>query len=344
MENSKLTVCIPSFNRYQKAVKMALSLLRQINNFPVEVVIIDNGSSDDYASKIKEDGELKTFLEAGQLSVVRNVANIGMSANILRCFEINNSEWLWIVADDDELMPGAVDIVMGKLSQVPQDIGLIKFSSERSFPETDAYIIKDLQSFIAMNAKSADDFNGFIFISNLVFRRQTFLPYLSVGYEHAHTFVPHFMMMSAYHRDQRLSQVFQDNIVNYVTPDIGYSYSLVAGLGVGGTKFLKHNLSKEDAQDFYSLFFPHNDFKVIIDLYYICKFRLGQSAFLYFSRIYLDSLKNVRSLLKRVVLRGLLMLARFPMLFELLVLSTLKKVPLYKRHINEIEERYKSDV
>ena len=344
MENHKLTVCIPSFNRYEKAVKMALSLLRQINNLPAEVVIIDNGSSDNYLSKIKKDAELNNFLESGQLSVVRNVANIGMSANILRSFEINNAEWLWIVADDDELMPGAVDIVMGKLALLPPDVGLIKFSSERSFPETDAAIIKDFQSFIAMNAKSADDFNGFIFISNLVFKRQSFLPYLSVGYEHAHTFVPHFMMMSAYHRDQSPSQIFQDNIVNYVTPEIGYSYSLVAGLGVGGTKFLKHNLSKKDARDYYSLFFPHNDFKVIIDLYYICKYSLGQSAFQYFSRTYLDSLKNVRSPLKRSVLLVLSMLAKFPILFELLVVTTLKKVPLYNRHITEIEERYKSDV
>ena len=78
------------------------------------------------------------------------------------------------------------------------------------------------------------------------------MPYLSVGYEHAHTFVQFLTCLLSF--DQRPSQIFQDNIVNYVAK-IGYSYSLVAGLGVGGTKFLKHNLSKKDARDYYSLFF-----------------------------------------------------------------------------------------
>lgn len=339
---AKLSIFIPSFQRVEEAGRMATSILDQIEDYPVSLTILDNGSDENYREYFRGNSDLSDAIDDGRLKVISNEANIGMSANFLRCFEKATGEWLWIVSDDDDLREGSLGAVLRRLNDVRSEVGLIKFSSQRSRPSSDHIELRNFEELVTFVGQSVDDFNGFIFISNLVFRRSEFLPYLSEGYLHSHTYIPHFMMIVAYLQNGGRASIFRQGIVEYVQPKVGYSYSLVAGLGVGGAKFVLHNLGAKHAKMFYSAFFPHNDFKVLIDLYYLCKSKQSQASFWYFSKCYRDNLKGVRSRKKIWALWLFSKLAAYPQFFELLVERGLSSIPKYAKHINEIQSRYRA--
>lgn len=57
-----------------------------------------------------------------QCRVVRKRANIGANANVLRCFELCETEWIWILGDDDHGLPGAVDKILAHLGRRPTTV------------------------------------------------------------------------------------------------------------------------------------------------------------------------------------------------------------------------------
>ena len=79
----KLTIAIPTYNRNEILYKNIKKLLPQITD-ECRVVIFDN------CSDIPIKGTIEDLVEANShidISIVRNRYNIGMTANILKCFE-----------------------------------------------------------------------------------------------------------------------------------------------------------------------------------------------------------------------------------------------------------------
>jgi glycosyltransferase involved in cell wall biosynthesis len=74
-------------------------LLPQLNE-RCEVLIIDNASDTPVEGYLAENLPQK---DAGPFvfRVIRNRANIGIGANILRCLEMSMGEWTWMIGDDD---------------------------------------------------------------------------------------------------------------------------------------------------------------------------------------------------------------------------------------------------
>lgn len=339
MTERRLAICIPSYDRASQAMQAVHALLLQIKGNPVQLVVLDNGSPDDYRKVFEADSILAAAMSNGALELIRHAGNVGMSANFLRAFEIALTEWLWLLSDDDHIEPDALSHIMSAIDGAGE-AGFLKFSSPRSRPLQSAQTLDSLESFIEFNGRSAHDFNGFIFISNGVYRRVRFHPYLAIGYQHAHTYVPHFMMLTAFMSDRGVCKVLDHEIVKYVVPKTGYSYGLVAGLGVGGLKSLVLAIKPAHAKRFYAIFFPHNDFKVIVDIYFNCRLVGATVSYDYHTGNYIHLASVARGPVRIALLRGFATLGKVPRLFELLLSIVGGVWPRLGAHIEEIRRRY----
>lgn len=332
----KLAIAIPSYDRPEKAKETLLKLLPQVDGSKIRVVVLDNGSFIDYQSYFLESSELAKAIKNGYLVIHRNPANLGMSANILRAFEIFESEWLWVLSDDDQINPQAVMEIISAISVCEKTCGFIKLGEI----DIDDSRVNNINQFIKINLTSRCNFNSFIFISNGVYRLNDFRKYLHVGYEHAHTYIPHFMMIAAYVNAGGKIAIFNKEIVKYIVPKVGYSYGMVAGLGVGGVKTLLLKLTPGQTRDFYTIFFPHNDFKVILDLYFYCKFLSTPVVFRYLAINYIHLVSIARPVWHILLIRLLLLLCRFPKLLEILLVNIVMRNKEFNSHVAKIKLQY----
>lgn len=339
MAEHTLTICIPSYKRLPQAMRTVRGLLSKVDGDHASILVLDNASPDDYPSAFAADPQLAAAIDRGVLEVTRNPTNIGMSANFMRAFEVARGDWLWLLSDDDDVDIGAIDRVLNAIRTVGDDYGFVKFGSTQR-PTGHKNSINTFEEFIDRNARSVDDFNDFIFISNGIYRLRDFKPVLEIGYKHAHTYVPHFMLMAAFMTRGGRMALVNEEIVKYVVPEIGYSYGMLAGLGVGGTKSLLFKLSPGYAKRFYGLFFPHNDFKVIIDLYFNCKRDATPEVYRYHARNYCHLVSVARGPFRVLMLRVFLELGRAPTAFEFVLGLLGAKSALLRKHLDEIKMRY----
>lgn len=103
-----LTIAIPTYNRPVQLRHTLAAILPQIRGEPrVRLLVLDNHSDLPAAQVLAE----LTGAEENA-SVVRHAFNIGGGANIMRCFELCETEWLWVLCDDDEPSPTAVQTIL----------------------------------------------------------------------------------------------------------------------------------------------------------------------------------------------------------------------------------------
>ncbi len=100
-----LTIAIPTFNRSNYLDQCLFTLRGQGKIMSdVEVIVCDNASTDN----IKEIVELHNK-STHRIRYIRNDENIGFDRNYIRCLKEARGERLWVLGDDDALMPGAID-------------------------------------------------------------------------------------------------------------------------------------------------------------------------------------------------------------------------------------------
>ena len=87
---------------------------------PKQIVVVDDGSDDPETLEALERWEADP-----SVTVLRQPANLGPSAARNRALEVFDTNYaLWIDADD-QLLPGALDSMIAKLEEAPEDIGFI---------------------------------------------------------------------------------------------------------------------------------------------------------------------------------------------------------------------------
>lgn len=116
----KLTIAIPTFNRAKRLGKALVDLCNEINlasNKPeVEVYVSNNGSLDETAEVIEKCRKL--FIESGIPFYSRAFeSNQGFDVNVLACYAGSNSEYVWFLSDDDNIITGAVDSIIRDIDQ-----------------------------------------------------------------------------------------------------------------------------------------------------------------------------------------------------------------------------------
>ena len=99
----KLSICIPTYNRVDYLKKTIKSILLS-NRQTFELIISDNCSNDntqDFCLNIsQQDSRLKYF---------RNNQNLGYSQNVYQCIINANSEYIYLLSDEDEFNRDMID-------------------------------------------------------------------------------------------------------------------------------------------------------------------------------------------------------------------------------------------
>lgn len=114
----KLTIAIPTYNRSHYLKQLLISLLEQVTSNPmVEVIVLDNASTDDTSAIIAE-----LHAQGHKFRYIVNPENLGASRNIYRCFMESGGTYLWVIGDDDYVVPGAIDRILGHVENAEYDL------------------------------------------------------------------------------------------------------------------------------------------------------------------------------------------------------------------------------
>ena len=103
-----LSIVIPTYDRNQILEKSLSQLAVQLTD-NVDVLIIDNCSP----QPVCVDRSLKN------VKILRNSINIGGNGNIIRCFEMCESDWIWVLGDDDMPMEEAIQSALSAIKDHP---------------------------------------------------------------------------------------------------------------------------------------------------------------------------------------------------------------------------------
>lgn len=115
MNSHTLTVAIPSYNRFASLCGSISRLVPQLTR-DVCILILDNSSSDGTVNLGTWIGE--NYPDAS-IRVIRNKANIGASANVARCIEFCETEWVWTLGDDDDVHADAIAKILQCIKNNP---------------------------------------------------------------------------------------------------------------------------------------------------------------------------------------------------------------------------------
>jgi len=182
-----LSIAIPTFNRPVELERCVRALLPQLTP-EIELLIVDN------ASEIPASTVLSELLAAHpqlRIRIERNPYNIGGSANFLRCFEYSQSDWIWLLGDDDVPHPNALGTALCEIAKNDRAI-CINFNSLFG-PKSQDFRTTGRPDFLARCPGIAN----VIFISTNLYRVGSMRKYLYVGHRYTYTMAAHFALLLA---------------------------------------------------------------------------------------------------------------------------------------------------
>jgi glycosyltransferase involved in cell wall biosynthesis len=174
-----LSIVIPSYDRNQILEKSLSQLSVQLTD-DVSVLVIDNCSP----QPVNVDKSLKN------VKVIRNNINIGGNGNIIRCFEMCESDWIWVLGDDDMPMENAIQSALVAIKEHPNSL-IINFSTVNAFTRNTELFGRGIDEFL----KKLDDFGNLLFISSSIFNSKKIRQKIEYGYHYSYSCAPHIAML-----------------------------------------------------------------------------------------------------------------------------------------------------
>lgn len=191
-----LTIVIPTYNRAGKLSNSLSLLLPQLRQ-GIKLCILDNASSDSTPElAIKAQAEYPNL----QISYVRNPVNIGANANILRAFELCDTEWVWVLGDDDIMSCDSVGVITKSIADNPSALYIEFASCLNTCPPKEEIRFNSVHDWFASEFFC---FSNFLFISSGIYNATSLRPYLSYAMHYQFTFAPHVCIL--------LIAIFQNN-------------------------------------------------------------------------------------------------------------------------------------
>lgn len=220
-ELSHLTIVIPTYNRQEELFRTLSVLLPQVKKHNVSIVVIDNASEVNIERKIYESADFSRYVK-----VVRNKINIGMSANLCRCFELCETKWMWMLSDDDLPHDNAVATIINTLKAVGNNTTYVNFSSS-NYKHVQMRDYSGIEQF-ADAVDSRYLASNLLFISSGVYNVERCILYISTGYEKCNTLAPHLAILFSTLSTENSRCVFSTEIiVDYVLPAGGIQWSML---------------------------------------------------------------------------------------------------------------------
>lgn len=246
--NGKLTIGIPTYNREKQLENQLINILKQDLSGLEEILIIDNNSNYDVEGLIVR-------LNCSKIRLVRNQFNIKMSTNMEMPFLYCKTEWLWLLSDDDEVLPNSINTVLNQLEISSPNIGMIKFAIDRPSSMQKETIVNTLEEYIDYYYNEKPIRRGdLVFISTNVYNISKLKKYLGLAFEFSYTYIGFWIPVFFALNDKDISLMFSaKSIVKYIPPrDSGYKYATV-GKGFSILSHLPINTTKEYRKKFFDV-------------------------------------------------------------------------------------------
>ena len=202
MTNS-ICITIPTFNRPELLLETIQALAPQLTE-GCKILVIDNAS----------DISIRDFL-AGMpgldhvpLEVIRNRDNIGANANIARCFELADADWMWLLADDDVVSENAIKCIQTAISNSPDSIYFNFAFGETGRLQT--IRVQGLEGFL----DAVDRWGDLNLISTNVYRVEVMRKQLAQCYRFGYCCASHLVVILLALRDSGIACLEKDSVVN----------------------------------------------------------------------------------------------------------------------------------
>jgi glycosyltransferase involved in cell wall biosynthesis len=184
--NPKVSICIPTYNRaaHLENCLNSIILCNSQSELKFQVCVSDNNSDD----------ETEAIISRAQLVIDikyhKNKSNLGIPRNFINVVSMADGEFIWLIGDDELLMPNAIADLYNLLNKNPQvDFFYVnsyhlnaEYSKNYPVPFDTANLPKEMVPFSAwkvdgemdffdlINPKISFDFLGGMFLS--VFRKE----------------------------------------------------------------------------------------------------------------------------------------------------------------------------
>ena len=140
----KLSICIPTYNRAPHLSNCLQSIIsmRKPKGFQFEICISDNGSNDnskEIVNNAKKDIDI---------NYNKNESNLGIARNFLKVVSMANGEFVWLIGDDDLLLPHTLDTLEVLFKNNKTD-----YNWPCLFVKSDTSGEKDFEEFFTENEK-----------------------------------------------------------------------------------------------------------------------------------------------------------------------------------------------
>lgn len=116
--NINISICIPTYNKYETIEYTILSVLKQSYQF-WELIILDDSNNIFTENVIK-----KMNLNDSRIKYIKNEERLGMTKNWNECINQSSFEYVYILHHDDMLMPGVLKAYIDFVNLNPE-CGLI---------------------------------------------------------------------------------------------------------------------------------------------------------------------------------------------------------------------------
>ena len=146
MSSVKLSICIPTFNRAKCLVNCLESILLNVDrlNLAFQICVSDNCSTDDTEQVVR------AAQERMPIDYQRNSKNVGIPQNFLNVVEMAKGDFVWLIGDDDLLMPMALKKVIELIENNP----CVDYFYINAFHLTTEFVFKFPQPFNTNNLPS----------------------------------------------------------------------------------------------------------------------------------------------------------------------------------------------
>jgi glycosyltransferase involved in cell wall biosynthesis len=142
--SADLAVVISTFNRAAFVERNVDWVLRQIDSsgLPVVCIVVDNASTDDTHERLARHFGHPAF------RYVCNPSNVGMLGNLRVCSALDSAKHVWLIGDDDFILPGALQRVVETVRANPRlplmlhNFGVYFRDAVRSGDEAAKYIVE----------------------------------------------------------------------------------------------------------------------------------------------------------------------------------------------------------
>ncbi len=203
----KITFAIPTRNRRENLKKNLVRLAPLLDEHCV-LFIIDNGSNYPVAEAISEAlPETYSF----ELIVVINKTNLGAVTNVLRCFELCNTEWIYLVGDS-KLVSNTIVLQLREDIKKHKQAAFINYyyADKQHSQRTNTVITKGIYEFIY----NMGSFGNLILIGNSLYNVKRLIANLPQAYMYGSSHAAHISLVITSIKDDTCCVLSKETIID----------------------------------------------------------------------------------------------------------------------------------